>query len=39
MLKYEEEEIKMLIEKHKGENSEFTMYATRTLFAAEAYAA
>ena len=39
MIEYREDEIKRLIEEHKGKNSEFVMYATRTLFAAEAYAA
>jgi len=39
MIEDREEEIKRLIEEHKGEYSEFTMYATQLLFAAEAYAA
>ena len=39
MIEYREDEIKRLIEERKDENSDFARYATRTLFAAEAYAA
>ena len=39
MIKYSEEEIKGIIEELGDEYSEFTMYATQLIFAAEAYAA
>ncbi|GAH24946.1 unnamed protein product [marine sediment metagenome] len=39
MTKYEEEEIKELIEEHKDENSAFADYAAHLLFNAAAYAA
>lgn len=39
MIKYEEEEIKGIIEELEDENSAFGMYATHLLFNAEAYAA
>ena len=39
MIEHREDEIKRLIDKHKGENSAFADYAARILFSAEAYAA